>query len=131
CRSSLRSFRFQPAGPAAAARPAGRRRERPDAPGLRDTLSEDVDLPPRWCVTRGMTSILVLCALVTPVSPTDILKRSEQQLGSRSVYFQYHPNDRVARSDDRTLAPYFHIAGAENETDRLPLKETSAEVSIA
>jgi Ca-activated chloride channel family protein len=77
-----------------------------------------------------MTSILVLYALVTPVSPTEILKKSEQQLGSRPVAFQYRPDDRVARSDDRTLAPYFHVSG-DPETDRLPLKETSAEVSIA
>jgi Ca-activated chloride channel homolog len=77
-----------------------------------------------------MTSILVLYALVTSVSPTEVLKKSEQQLGSRPVAFQYQPNDRIARSDDRTLAPYFHVTG-DAETERLPLKETSAEVSIA
>ena len=77
-----------------------------------------------------MTSILVVYALLTPVSPTEVLKKSEQQLGSRPVAFQYRPDDRIARSDDRTLAPYFHVTG-DAETDHLPLKETSAEVSIA
>src|SRR5262245_8071812 len=74
--------------------------------------------------------ILFAATTASAQSPTEVLQRSEQQLGQRSVSFPYRPNDRTV-GDDHTLAPYFHIAGGDAETDRLPLKETSAEVNIA
>ncbi|HEY2902627.1 MAG TPA: VIT domain-containing protein, partial [Polyangia bacterium] len=37
----------------------------------------------------------------------------------------------VGEDADRTLAPYFFIAGGDPKLDRLPLKETSADVQIA
>jgi Ca-activated chloride channel family protein len=48
-----------------------------------------------------------------------------------SVGFASDQRGPIDRADDRTLAPYFYVAGGNPETERLPLKETRAEVNIA
>jgi len=59
--------------------------------------------------------------------PSQVLADADRRLGSQWVNFPQAP----ARTDaDRTLAPYFHVAG-DSDTERLPLKETSAKVDIA
>jgi Ca-activated chloride channel family protein len=47
-----------------------------------------------------------------------------------NVGFSYNQPQREEK-DDRTLAPYFYVAGGNPETERLPLKETRADVNIA
>jgi Ca-activated chloride channel family protein len=61
-------------------------------------------------------------------SPAAVLKGLHNTGG---VGFAGGPRDQADPSDDRTLAPYFYVAGGNPETERLPLKETRAEVDIA
>ena len=61
-------------------------------------------------------------------SPAAVLKGLHNTGG---VGFAYSQGDRAEQADDRTLAPYFYVAGGNPETDRLPLKKTRAEVNIA
>jgi Ca-activated chloride channel family protein len=61
-------------------------------------------------------------------SPAAVLKGLHNTGG---VGFAYSQGDRAEQADDRTLAPYFYVAGGNPETERLPLKETRAEVDIA
>jgi Ca-activated chloride channel family protein len=60
-------------------------------------------------------------------SPAAVLKGLHNTGG---VGFAYQA-DRADQADDHTLAPYFYVAGGNPETERLPLKETRAEVNIA
>src|SRR5262245_11567277 len=78
-----------------------------------------------------MSFLAAALVLLSPVSPVEVLARSEHELGSRGVGFPYRPGDRTPPADDHTLAPYFYVPGADAETERLPLKETSAQVDIA
>jgi Ca-activated chloride channel homolog len=61
-------------------------------------------------------------------SPSAVLRKVDATLGSQSV-------DLRARAEptgpDRTLAPYFYVGGGDADTERLPLKETRADVQIA
>jgi Ca-activated chloride channel homolog len=41
------------------------------------------------------------------------------------------PQAQEAESGDRTLSPYFFVQGGDSAVDRLPLKETSAQVNIS
>jgi Ca-activated chloride channel family protein len=61
-------------------------------------------------------------------SPAAVLKGLHNTGG---VGFAYQQADRADQADDHTLAPYFYVAGGNPETERLPLKETRAEVNIA
>ena len=61
-------------------------------------------------------------------SPAVVLKGLHNTGG---VGFADSQGDRGEQADDRTLAPYFYVAGGNPETERLPLKETRAEVDIA
>jgi hypothetical protein len=61
-------------------------------------------------------------------SPAVVLKGLHNTGG---VGFAYSQGDRAEQADDRTLAPYFYVAGGNPETERLPLKQTRAEVDIA
>src|SRR5688572_8693083 len=64
------------------------------------------------------------------VSPSTVLARAERATGSRGVHFPRGPRDAADPGGDRTLSPYFHVAGGDPETERLPLKQTSADVQI-
>ena len=61
-------------------------------------------------------------------SPAAVLKGLHNTGG---VGFAYSQGDQADQADDHTLAPYFYVAGGNPETERLPLKETRAEVGIA
>jgi Ca-activated chloride channel family protein len=61
-------------------------------------------------------------------SPAAVLKGLHNTGG---VGFAYSQSNQADQADDRTLAPYFYVAGGNPETERLPLKETRAEVDIA
>jgi Ca-activated chloride channel family protein len=62
-------------------------------------------------------------------SPTQVLQRADSRLGSQDVTFDQ--GVQVVRGADKTLAPFFYVAGGDPETERLPLRETSAQVEIA
>jgi Ca-activated chloride channel family protein len=61
-------------------------------------------------------------------SPAAVLKGLHNTGG---VGFAYSQGDQADQADDHTLAPYFYVAGGNPETERLPLKQTRAEVNIA
>jgi Ca-activated chloride channel family protein len=63
---------------------------------------------------------------VTGNSPATVLKALHN---TGVVGFPNSPNG-ADQADDRTLAPYFYVASGNPETERLPLKETRAEVDI-
>lgn len=60
------------------------------------------------------------------VSPTGVIKGLK---GTGNFNFSYTPTTN--EGPDRTLAPYFYVSGGDPEKDRLPLKETSADVNVA
>ena len=65
-------------------------------------------------------------------SLSKVLKEADSKAGSGYVNFPYDYNQQETNPDeDKSLAPYFYVAGGDEDTDRLPLKETSAEVNIA
>lgn len=69
-----------------------------------------------------------------PVSPSQVLaKLAAGNGGGGGVYLASGPNDSqdVDRASDRSLAPYLYVSGGDPETERLPLKETSAHVDVA
>jgi len=61
-------------------------------------------------------------------NPAAVLKGLHNTGGVGVAYSQ---GDQADQDDDHTLAPYFYVAGGNPETERLPLKETRAEVDIA
>jgi Ca-activated chloride channel homolog len=62
------------------------------------------------------------------VSPTAVLAKLKAQGGWVNLP---QGGRAVEPESDRTLAPYLVVAGGDASTERLPLKQTSAEVSIA
>jgi len=69
-------------------------------------------------------------AVAAPFSPSGVLTK----IGDRKGYVSYatfgQQGDRPA--NDRSLAPYLTVLGAsDGATERVPLKETTADVSIA
>lgn len=79
-------------------------------------------------LTLGLTAATASKKIV---SPSGTLKSVEAKLGNNYVNFRGGPNDRSEAGEDKTLAPYFYVAGGDPEKERLPLKETSADVQIA
>lgn len=72
----------------------------------------------------GLTAPSVASSVV---NPTKVLAQTAS--GSGNVYF---PTGRdAAPGADRTLFPYLFIAGGDPQIDRLPLKETAADIAIA
>src|SRR5262245_52490711 len=65
--------------------------------------------------------------VVEPISPTKALADGQRggPVGFPTIAGPVEP------ANDKTLAPYLFVAGGDPKTDRLPLKETSADVSIA
>ena len=59
-----------------------------------------------------------------------ILEQTDKELDDSSINFPYN-QDAPDPDHDKTLSPYFYVAGGDPETDALPLKETSADVNIA
>jgi Ca-activated chloride channel family protein len=68
-----------------------------------------------------------------PISPTRVLAglTASGDATSRMMYMPGGPGDATDAGGDRTLAPFLYVAGGDPDTERLPLRETSAEVEIA
>ena len=64
-----------------------------------------------------------------PVSPTKVLAQLAGHKGNVGFPSSYGQGEPAA--NDRSLAPYLMVVGAGNGTEQVPLKETSADVSIA
>ena len=60
-----------------------------------------------------------------------VLKNAEDQMGKTYVSMGSYNQPVTNPEDDKTLSPFFYIADGDPETDRLPLKKTSADVNIA
>jgi Ca-activated chloride channel family protein len=88
----------------------------------------------RWGVVVAMAAVGLTRAEAEErgrTSPSDVLRKVDATLGAQSVHFPPTPRDRQDTGEDKTLSPYFYVAGGDPETERLPLKETSAKVNIA
>jgi Ca-activated chloride channel family protein len=67
-----------------------------------------------------------------PVSPSKVLAQMSGKTGTAYVSFPSAYNRVAPPETDRSLAPYLMVLGEGHDgTERVPLKETSAEVSIA
>jgi Ca-activated chloride channel family protein len=68
-----------------------------------------------------------------PVSPTEVLRSLSSSGATRSgmMYMPSGPADRSDAGADRTLSPYLYVAGGDPDTERLPLRETSAKIDVA
>ena len=69
-------------------------------------------------------------AAADPVSPSKVLATSEGALGVQPVRHR-SPRDQADVGEDRSLAPFLYVPGEGAEVDRVPLKETSADVTIS
>ena len=68
-----------------------------------------------------------------PASPTQVLAEAAAREGHGETYLATGPADGVDvdPTADRSLAPYLYVAGGDPDTERLPLRETSAHVDVA
>ena len=75
----------------------------------------------------GGASAAPATAVAAPFSPSGALA----QIGNRKGYVSYATFGQQGEpANDRSLAPYLTVLG-EGSTERVPLKETTADVSIA
>jgi Ca-activated chloride channel family protein len=68
------------------------------------------------------------------VSPSEVLRQADEKVGTTyvSAMMRRGPRDQQQQQgEDKALSPYFYVQGGNPETERLPLKETSAKVNIA
>jgi Ca-activated chloride channel family protein len=80
-------------------------------------------------VSAAAALALPVAADEGPPSPAKVLERVDAGLGKGFVSL---PERRaLADGEDKTLAPFFYVAGGDPETERLPVKGISAEVRIA
>lgn len=70
-------------------------------------------------------------ALLGASSPSEVIEKAHAGLTSRQFSIPRGPNDSTELGEDKTLSPYFYVSGGNPDTERLPLKETSAKVDIA
>jgi Ca-activated chloride channel family protein len=68
-----------------------------------------------------------------PASPTQALAKLATGARHGEAYLATGPTDAVDvdPAADRSLAPYLYVAGGDPDTERLPLRETSAHVDVA
>ncbi|MFH1435472.1 MAG: VIT domain-containing protein [Pseudomonadota bacterium] len=88
-----------------------------------------------------LTAIAMLCVIAQPDADAGkkkkvpdvkkVLKDAEDQMGTTYVSMGSYNQPVENPEDDKTLSPFFYIADGDPETDRLPLKKTSADVNIA
>lgn len=89
-------------------------------------------------VSALMVGCLWLCArpaLAAEAPPSKVIAKGPAAVikglkNTGGVGFSTSQPQR-GETDDRTLAPYFYVAGGNPDTERLPLKESRAEVNIA
>jgi Ca-activated chloride channel family protein len=92
----------------------------------------------------GLSSVFALLGVAAaappqtpprPVSPTQVLAHVDVGAGGShtEAYLATGPNDNadLDPASDRSLAPYLYVAGGDPDTERLPLRETSAHVDIS
>ena len=60
-------------------------------------------------------------AAAAEVSPSQVLREADQKVGTQYVPFRREPRDRQQPGEDKTLSPYFYVAGGDPETERLPV----------
>ncbi|MBN1961005.1 MAG: VWA domain-containing protein [Deltaproteobacteria bacterium] len=65
-----------------------------------------------------------------PISPATVYNNAQEKLGTLRRITLPQPKG-VLKGEDKTLSPYFVVKSDGDETERLPLKETSAAVNIA
>jgi Ca-activated chloride channel family protein len=85
-------------------------------------------------MNRTATALAVLplaVALLGAASPSEVIEKAHANLTTGQFSIPRGPNDSTELGEDKTLSPYFYVSGGNPETDRLPLKETSAKVDIA
>ena len=68
-----------------------------------------------------------------PLSPAQVLAKAAATERQGQTYLATGPTDSVDvdPATDRSLAPYLYVAGGDPDTERLPLRETSAHVDVA
>jgi len=79
-------------------------------------------------------AVLLAWPLAVPAQvagPSAVLTKAEERLGTNYVSFAGGSRDRAELGDDKTLSPYLYVAGGDPATERLPLKETTADIQIA
>ena len=85
----------------------------------------------------GLSTVLCVfgpaAAAPAPVSPTQVLAKAAAGERRGEGYLATGPNDAtdLDPAADRSLAPYLYVAGGDPDTERLPLRETSAHVDVA
>ncbi len=78
-----------------------------------------------------LAAVLLAPALAAGgVSPSKVLEQSDAKL-SPNGFVSLSRQQTADLGEDKTLSPYLYVAGGDPATERLPLKETSAEVQIA
>ncbi|MDF1562853.1 MAG: VIT domain-containing protein [Deltaproteobacteria bacterium] len=84
-----------------------------------------------WLVALSLCTLVLPANAKTSLSPSAALESAGAKVGAGWASFPRKPTDRIDFGEDRTLAPYLYVSGGDPRTDRLPLKETSADVHIA
>jgi Ca-activated chloride channel family protein len=88
----------------------------------------------------GFPALAAVVGLAAPAfadrpapSPTRALAQAAAGASHNQLYLATGPNDGadVDPASDHSLAPYLYVAGGDPETERLPLRETTAHVDIA
>jgi Ca-activated chloride channel family protein len=91
----------------------------------------------RRSAALGLPAFLLAAGAVAapppkPASPTQVLSQIASGGGNGNVYLASGPLDGTdAERGDHSLAPYLYVDGGDPETERLPLRETSAQVNVA
>jgi hypothetical protein len=81
-------------------------------------------------LTLWTLAVLSVVSNAAPVSPSEILRKTDEKLGSNYVSLPHSQQLAIAGEDgDKSHAPYFHVPDGSGE--QLPLKQTSAQVDIA
>jgi Ca-activated chloride channel family protein len=88
---------------------------------------------PGLATALGVYGVASAAPAPVPVSPAQVLAKAAAAEGHGQTYLATGPADGVDvdPAADRSLAPYLYVAGGDPDTERLPLRETSAHVDIA
>ncbi len=85
-----------------------------------------------WVITLIAVGNLGVSLATAKTSPSTVLRRTDNALGSQMVDLaSKFAGNSVNPGEDKTLSPYLYVADGNPDTERLPLKETSAQVQIA
>lgn len=89
--------------------------------------------PFRSSLAAALAAAFGAAPALADVSPSEVLRKADEKVGTGyvSAMMRRGPRDRQQPGEDKTLSPYFYVAGGDPETERLPLKQTTAQVDIA